>query len=221
MDGSATGDKVQRTTTTIQAFGYRVRCSTDSDLRAELRKYIDAERSNQKKWTDKEWKMKMHAIAAEDRWGVSQHGGDRTSTDWVCKMHPVGKTKSDAENAVAEPAAGGDESADEVRKMQPGGKRKRSPSGGNTGHVAALGVDKSSLATGSATLSLAAGSASGGSRLCTGVNMGYRLIGPPLGKGTFGTAYPAVWKNGNTDAGGQHVVVKHIPLARPDTSLSK
>ena len=51
--------------------------------------------------------------------------------------------------------------------------------------------------------------------------MGYKLIGPPLGKGTFGTTYHAVWKNGDTDAGGQHVVVKHIPLARPDNSLLK
>ena len=78
-----------------------------------------------------------------------------------------------------------------------------------------LGADKSSLATGSATLSLAAGSASGGIRLCTGVNMGYRLIGPPLGKGTFGTPYHAVWNNGVSDAGGQRVVVKRTPLARP------
>ena len=114
----------------------------------------------------------MNAIAAQrERWGVGQHGGQR---------------KGGAENAVAEPAAGGDDSADEVRKMQPDGKRKRSPSGGNNAHVAALapplGADKSSLATGSATLSLAAGSASGGIRLCVGVNLGYRLIGPPLGK---------------------------------------
>ena len=82
-----------------------------------------------------------------------------------------------------------------------------------------LGADKSSLATGSATLSLAAGSASGDARLCTGVNMGYSLIGPPLGKGSFGTTYHAVWKNGDTDAGGQHIVVKHLPLDRPEKSL--
>ena len=156
----------------------------------------------------------MNAIAAERRWGLGQHGGNRKG------------------DAVAEPAAGGDDLADEVRK--PDGKRKRSPSGGNNAHVAALapplGADKSSLATGSATLSLAAGSAtwslaagsaSGGTRLCTGVNMGYRLIGPSLGNGTFGTTYHAVWKNGDTDAGGQHVVVKHIPLARPDKRLLK
>ena len=51
------------------------------------------------------------------------------------------------------------------------------------------------------------------------MDLGYRLIGPPLGKGTVGTTYHALWKNGDTDAGGQHVVVKHIPLARPDKSL--
>ena len=136
---------------------------------------------------------------------LGQHGGNRKgdadakpavggddSADGVWKMQPDGKRKGDAENAVAEPAAGGDDSADEVRKTQPNGKRQRSTSGGNNAHVAALapplGADKSSLATGSATLSLAAGSASGDIRLCTGVNMGYRLIGPPLGKGTCGTA---------------------------------
>ena len=132
---------------------------------------------------------KMNAIAAEHRWGLGQHGGDRKgdagatpaaggddSADGVWKMQPDGKRKGDAENAVAEPAAGGDDSADEVRKMQPDGKRKRSPSGGNNAHVAALapplGADKSSLATGSATLSLAAGSASGdvGARVSLGLD---------------------------------------------------
>ena len=93
-------------------------------------------------------------------------------------------------DAVAESAVGGDNSADEVRK--PDGKRNR-----------LCGIR---LCT-------------GGIRLCTGVDLGYRLIGPPLGKGTFGTTYHALWKNGDTDVGGQHVVVKHIPLARPDKSL--
>jgi serine/threonine protein kinase len=51
--------------------------------------------------------------------------------------------------------------------------------------------------------------------------MGYKLIGTPLGKGTFGTTYHAVWMNGDTDAGGQHVVVKHIPLARPENGILK
>ena len=193
----------------VQSFGCRIRVAKDKE--AELRKCIADERSKRTEWTDKQWTVKMNAIAAQrGRWGMGQHGGKR---------------RGDAENAVAEPADGGDDSADEVRKMQPDVKRKRSPSGGNNAHVAALapplGADKSSLATGSATLSLAAGSASGGIRLCTGVNMGYRLIGPPLGAGTFGTTYHAVWKNGDTDAGGQHVVVKHIPLARPDKSLLK
>ena len=108
----------------------------------------------------------MKAIVAERRWGIH--------APWV--------------ERYTEPAAGGDDSADEVRKMQPNGKRKQSPSGGNNAHVAALATplsaDKSSPASGGATLSLAvgsAGSASGGNRLSIGVNMGYRLIGPPMG----------------------------------------
>ena len=48
----------------------------------------------------------MHEIAAERRWGLGQHGGNR---------------KGDAD---AKPAAGGDDSADGVWKMQPDGKRK-------------------------------------------------------------------------------------------------
>ena len=47
----------------------------------------------------------MKAIAAEHRWGVCQHGGNR---------------KGDAD---AKPATGGDDSADGVGKMQPDGKR--------------------------------------------------------------------------------------------------
>ena len=50
--------------------------------------------------------LKMNAIAAEGRWGLGQHGGNR---------------KGDAD---AKPAAGGDDSADGVWKMQPHGKRK-------------------------------------------------------------------------------------------------
>ena len=238
-DGSATGDKVQNVPASggkrklIQVFGCRIRCAIDKE--AEVRKYIADERSKKTNWTKEQWRVRLNAIASERRWGIGKHGGNRKgdadatpaagsddSADGVSKMQPDGKRKGDAEKAVAQPAAGGDDSADEVGKMQPDRKRKRSPSGGNNAHVAALasplGDDKSSLATGSATLSLAAGSASG---LCTGVNMGYRLIGPRLGKGTFGTTYHAVWKNGDTDAGGQHVVVKHIPLIQPDKSLLK
>ena len=50
--------------------------------------------------------LKMNAIAAEGRWGLGQHGGNR---------------KGDAD---AKPAAGVDDSADGVWKMQPHGKRK-------------------------------------------------------------------------------------------------
>ena len=124
-DGSATKQ--------IQAFGCRIRCAIDKE--AEVRKYIAEERSKRKKWTDKQWRVKMNAIAAERRWGLGQHGGNRKgdadaepaaggSADGVWKMQPDGKRKGDAENAVAEPAAGGDDSAYEVRKMQQDGNRK-------------------------------------------------------------------------------------------------
>ena len=195
MDESATGDKVYKVpasggkTRVITLFGCRIRCAIY--MEEELRKYILDERSKQEKWTHTKWSEKINAIAAENRWGVHTHGGNRKcnadakpaaggddSADRGSKMQPEGKMKDDAENAVAGPAAGGDDSAD----VQPGGKSKR---------------------------------------LCTGVNLGYTLISPPLGAGTFGTTYHAVWKNGATDAGGQHVVVKHIQLARPDKSVLK
>ena len=139
----------------------------------------------------------MNAIAAERRWGLSGHGGkrkgngdadatpaagggnsDSDSADGVRKKQPDCNRNGNADHAVAEPPVGDGGSAAEVRKRQPDGKRKRSPSGVNNAHVAALAPP---LATGSATLSLVAGSASGGIRLCTGVNMGYMLIGLPLG----------------------------------------
>ena len=50
--------------------------------------------------------LEMKAIAAEGRWGLGQHGGNR---------------KGDAD---AKPAVGGGDSAYGVWKMQPDGKRK-------------------------------------------------------------------------------------------------
>ena len=87
-----------RKTKQIQAFGCRIRCATDKE--AEIRKYIADERSKGTNWTDKLWKKKMNAIAAEHRWGMCQHGGIRKGA------------------AGATPAAGGDDSADGVSKMQ-------------------------------------------------------------------------------------------------------
>ena len=53
-----------------------------------------------------------------------------------------------------------------------------------------------------------------------GVDLGYRILGPALGAGTFGEAFPAIWKNGATEAGGQLVVIKHVPIKRPHESTS-
>ena len=53
----------------IQAFGCRIRCAIDKE--AEMRKYIADERSKRTQWTDKQWRDKMNAIAAErGRWGL-------------------------------------------------------------------------------------------------------------------------------------------------------
>jgi len=207
---SASGGKTKQ----IQAFGCRIRCRIDRE--AELRKCIAEERSKKTSWTHPQWKKAMGAISHEHhRWGMGPHGGKR---------------KTDAADADAESASGDDDSTAECGKQQLGSKRTRS-SGSSIAHVPPpafgsativtppLAAGSAPLATGSASQSLAPGSASGSIRLCSGVNMGYMLIGPALGKGTFGTTYHAVWKNGDTDAGGQHVVVKHIPLARPDKSL--
>ena len=109
-DRSATGDKVQNApasggkTKQFQAFGCRIRCAIDKE--AEMRKYIADERSKRTKWTARQWRVNMNAIAAERRWGLGQRGGNRKF------------------DVVAEPAAGGDGLADKVRK--PDGKRKRS-----------------------------------------------------------------------------------------------
>jgi len=203
----ASGGKTKQ----IQAFGCRIRCHIERE--AELRKCIKEERSRKSTWTHLQWKIAMAAIS-EHRWGVGPHGGHHRKTD--------------ASYADAESPFGGDDSTTESGKQQLGSKRIRLSTGSSIAHVPPpasgsvtivtppLCAGSAALAIGSASLSLAPGSASGSIRLCSGVTMGYKIIGPPLGKGTFGTTYHALWKNGNTDAGGQHVVVKHIPLARPE-----
>ena len=58
--------------------------------------------------------------------------------------------------------------------------------------------------------------ASGGSgrspELQAGVDLGYRILNPALAAGTFGEFFPALWKNGDTAAGGQLVLVKHVEI---------
>ena len=59
-----------------------------------------------------------------------------------------------------------------------------------------------------------------GFELKPGVDLGYRVLGPVLGAGTFGEVFPALWKNGNTEAGGQLVVVKHVAIEKPHEDIS-
>ena len=62
--------------------------------------------------------------------------------------------------------------------------------------------------------------ASGGAKADTadGSNiqdLGYRLLGPKMGSGTFGVVYPVLWKHGPSEAGGERAVVKHITHSDP------
>ena len=67
--------------------------------------------------------------------------------------------------------------------------------------------------------------ASGGSGRSSGaqpgVDLGYRLLGPSVGKGTFGAVFPALWKNGDTEAGGKLVVVKHVEIEKPHEDIGE
>ena len=46
-------------------------------------------------------------------------------------------------------------------------------------------------------------------------DLGYRLLGPKMGSGTFGVVYPVLWKQGPSEAGGELAVVKHIAHSNP------
>ena len=46
--------------------------------------------------------------------------------------------------------------------------------------------------------------------------LGYRLLGPATGRGSFGSVFPVIWKDGqDRDDLGELAVVKHVPIERP------
>jgi len=188
----------------------------------ELRDYVEQRRQKKKSWTDAQWNSVMDDIVAEERWGLAPHGGSRRKGQGVIDTDeessrpqtPPSKKPARLGAAVAgtQPAAGGDTEAQpaaapNVAEAQPaaGGDAEAVPAGG--GDVGAIRHPQE-----------AASSATGG--LLQGVNMGYKIIGAALGKGTFGTTYPALWLNGDRDAGGQLVVLKHIALTCPEKNTS-
>ena len=44
--------------------------------------------------------------------------------------------------------------------------------------------------------------------------LGYRLLGSYVGKGSFGSVFPAIWKDGPSDVG-ELAMVKDVPIERP------
>lgn len=51
-------------------------------------------------------------------------------------------------------------------------------------------------------------------------DLGYRLCGSKMGRGTFGVVYPVLWKHGPSEAGGELAVVKHIAHSDPQQGPS-
>ena len=49
--------------------------------------------------------------------------------------------------------------------------------------------------------------------------LGYRLLGPSAGEGTFGSVFPVIWKDGPNEVG-ELAMVKHIPIERPHVGAS-
>ena len=52
------------------------------------------------------------------------------------------------------------------------------------------------------------------------MDTGYCVLGPALGAGTFGEVFPAIWKNGETEAGGQLVAIKHVRIGEPHKDIT-
>jgi len=52
-------------------------------------------------------------------------------------------------------------------------------------------------------------------------DLGYRVLGPGIGSGTYGEVFPALWKNGMTEAGGLLVAVKHVAIEKPHESIAE
>jgi serine/threonine protein kinase len=53
------------------------------------------------------------------------------------------------------------------------------------------------------------------------VDLGYDILGEACGEGTFGTVFPALLRNGDKNAGGDLVVVKHVKLDSPELPVSE
>ena len=93
-----------------------------------------------------------------------------------------------------------------IDQLAPGSKDRgiEQLASGNKDRGSGRGVASESLATGST------------GSIVMRYGLGYRLLGPATGRGSFGSVFPVIWKDvQDRDDLGELAVVKHVPIERP------
>ena len=229
---SASGDRVM---TSVYSHGVRIRCWVDR--RQELTDAVRARRCSRSVWDPESWRQEVNAIKAKmGDLGVGTHGGSRAkplATGNTGLDTDTGKRKStdrDSDNVLAsgnkdrsikQLASGNkDRGIDQLAS----GNKDRSVdqlAPGNTDRgidqVASGNKDRGIDQVASSSKSLAIGST--GSTVAQRIvryELGYRLLGPASGQGSFGTVFPVIWKAGqDSNDIGELAVVKHVPIEQP------
>ena len=225
-----------------QFFRARIRCVPR--LLGKLQEEVKRRRAMRGTWTQTAWKKEVAVMATMD-WGTSTHGGRRKRAGNLLKHDKVsnlpatgGSARLRARHKISAEAYKGkcalftsktaapDNSASAVAVVPDN-------SASVVAVVARNGVAKavcpapvlggqrvSDSAKRVCVMTSAPGDGAPNPDPLSGVDLGYRILGPALGSGTFGDVYPALWKNGDTEAGGQFVVVKHVAIQRPHADIA-
>ena len=189
-------------------------------------------------WTRAGWKKEVQAIKANMDLGVLEHGGSRprcatsqqksasgddTDTDTGKRSRGSAAGDTDTRKRSRQLASGDIDTDKKPRELASGDidtdKKPRELASGNTD------TDRrsSKLADGdtekrSRESELAAGNTVTGPMVVRH-ELGYRLLGPCAGSGSFGSVYPIMWKGGANDVG-ELAMVKHIKIGRPHVGMS-
>ena len=92
------------------------------------------------------------------------------------------------------------------------GNKDRSSGRGVASESSAPGDTQHGVGTGNEQPRLSSASDS----MVVRLGLGYRLLGPAAGRGSFGSVFPVIWKDvQDRDDVGELAVVKHVPIQRP------
>ena len=91
------------------------------------------------------------------------------------------------------------------------GVASESSAPGDTQHGVGTGKEQPRLASASESLAICTTDS-----MVVRLGLGYRLLGPAAGRGSFGSVFPVIWKDvQDRDDVGELAVVKHVPIERP------